>query len=79
MSPNDLFQSRTNYDGDLHETQTMQTTLSQYQTERLLAKSEDEEHLRNLTSAVRVNPLERDAASAHSMLSKFVIADSAMT
>lgn len=79
MSPNDLFQSRTHYDSDLHETQSMQTTLSQYETERLLAKSEDEEHLRNLTSAVRVNPLERDAASAHSMLSKFVIADSAMT
>ena len=38
MSPTELLQSRTMYDGDVNDTESMQTTLSQYQTPVFLAK-----------------------------------------
>ncbi|CAF0791519.1 unnamed protein product [Adineta steineri] len=81
MSPTELLQSRTLYDGD---TELIQTTLSQYQTPAYLAKPEDDQteddiiQQRNITSTARMNSLERDTASAHTMLSKFAIADSGM-
>jgi hypothetical protein len=38
MSPTELLQSRTIYDGDRNDPELMQTTLSQYQTPNYLAK-----------------------------------------
>jgi hypothetical protein len=38
MSPTELLQSRTMYDGDVNDTESMQTTLSQYQTPAYIAK-----------------------------------------
>jgi len=40
MSPTELLQSRTIYDGDKNDPESMQTTLSQYQTPNYLAKYE---------------------------------------
>jgi hypothetical protein len=38
MSPTELLQSRTIYDGDSNDPESMRTTLSQYQTPTYLAK-----------------------------------------
>lgn len=38
MSPNDLLQSRTNYEGDVQAAQSMQSTLAQYQTPTFLMR-----------------------------------------
>ncbi len=40
MSPTELLQSRTMYDGDMNDPELMQTTLSQYQTPTYLARYE---------------------------------------
>ncbi|CAF1599774.1 unnamed protein product, partial [Adineta ricciae] len=81
MTPTEILQSRSMYDND---TEIMQTTLSQYQTPAYLAKPEDDQtdddmtQQRNSISSGRMNPLERDTTSAHTMLSNFAIADSGM-
>ena len=38
MSPTELLQSRTTYDRDVTDAESMQTTLSQYQTPAYVAK-----------------------------------------
>jgi len=74
MSPTELLQSRTMYDGDTNDPELMQTTLSQYQTPTYIAKPEDDEIIRQRQArTVRMNSLERDNASAPTMLSKFAI------
>jgi len=76
MSPTELLQSRTMYDKD---TELMQTTLSQYQTPTYLAEPEDDQTEDDILSpTARVNSHDRETASAHTMLSKFAIADSGM-
>jgi hypothetical protein len=58
MSPTELLQSRTTYDGDANDSESMQTTLSQYQTPTYFTKLEDDDlnhqrQSRNLSTAAR--------------------------
>ncbi|CAF3986680.1 unnamed protein product [Rotaria magnacalcarata] len=86
MGPTEIQQSRIIYDND---SESMHTTLSQYQTPNYLAKPEEDDdddefvqqqqQSRNISSATRVTLLEYNTASAHSMLSKIAIAESGMT